>query len=260
MVYFMDGTSVQCGLSIDPTSGHLYFWQGTPATVLATGTTVVVAGSWYFIEIKVNINNSTGSVDVRLAGTGSEMSAVNVDTQTTANAFTNAVQFFNGSASFDNDSALDDLYACDTSGPPPFNNYLGVIRIETLFPTSNNSVTWTPLANTNWQEVSEVNMDSDVSYNGQQSTGIDTFGFGGLSSTPTLIFGMAVISSARKDDVLNMSYRNKLLSGATTSNGTTSNLATVYQYVRDDYPVDPNTGVAWVGAGIDAIFAGYERF
>jgi hypothetical protein len=148
---------------------------------------------------------------------------------------------------------------CDTTGPAPYNDYLGIIRIETLFPTSNVSVTWTPLASTNWVEVSETNMDSDTSYNSQAATGIDTFGHGTLQSTPTTIFGIGIVSSARKSDVKNLGYRNKLISGGTTSDGVVNPLATVYQYVRDDYLNDPDTGLPWTGSGVNATNIGYER-
>jgi hypothetical protein len=211
------------------------------------------------VEIKVTIDSSAGAVVVRLGGVD-EINVSGVDTQTTGNAYTNLVSFFNNLPAAVSDQALDDVYACDTTGLAPYNDFLGEIRIETLYPTSNVSVTWTPLANTNWQEVSEHNMDSDTSYNSKGSSGIDTFGISGLSSTPTTIFATAVISSARKDDVKGLQYRNKLISGGTTTDGSTSALATVYQYVRDTYLTDPDTSAAWIGAGVGAVNIGYERF
>ncbi len=209
------------------------------------------------IEIDVTIDNSVGAFTVHLGGVA-EFSGSSLDTQVTANAYLNGMQMtpLDGSTG----GCYDDMYTCDTTGPAPYNTFLGNIRVETLFPTSNVSVTWTPLASTNWVEVSEVNMDSDVSYNSQASTGTDTFGHGSLVSTPATIFAINVVSCARKSDVKNLTYRNKLTSGATSVNGVTADLATVYTYSSDMYLVDPHTSAAWDATTVNATVFGYERF
>lgn len=259
IVRFVDGAnvvagSVQCGLSVN-TVGKLIFWRGTNSTVLATGTTILVAGGWYMIDITVTIHNTTGAVQVNL-GAASEITASGLNTRSTANNWTNGVQV----AASGTTGAFDDLYCCDTTGSAPYNAPLGNIRVETLFVTANNSVAFTPLTGTNHGEVAETSLDGDTSYNSNTTTAIDTFTHGSLSSTPTTIFAVDVISAARKTDVKALSYRNKLISGATTTNGATNALATVYQYVRDNYLNDPNTGAPWAAAAVNATDIGYEKF
>lgn len=255
IMHFDDGATTQCGLSVDAT-GHLFFWRATSATVLATSTARLFAGSWYMIEAKVTIDNAAGSFEVRLDGV-TVLSASGVDTQNGANAYINQlVRFFvPGDA-----SAIDDLYMCDTTGPAPYNDFLGIVRVETLFVTTNNSVTWTPLASTNASQVDEVAMDSDTTYNSISTTGIDTFNHGALSSTPVTIFQADILSAARKTDVGILQYRNRLISGGSTASGATSGLATVYQYVRDSYQLDPNTSATWASTDLNATKIGYERF
>lgn len=247
--------AVQCGISVSSLTGKIFFWRGTVATVLATGTEVLLNESWYMIEAKVTISNTVGEIEVRVDEVV-DFSASGLDTQNTAIASVSRVSLMMGLVN----QAYDDFYVCDTTGPAPYNDYLGTIRVETLYPTSNNSVTWTPLSGTNWQMVSQVSNDFDTTYNLQTATGIDTFGHGVLSSTPVDILGVALISCARKTDVKLMNYRNKLIVSGVTFDGATSGLATQYQYVRDDYLVNPNTTLAWTASDVNATLVGYERF
>ncbi len=60
------------------------------------------------------------------------------------------------------DFTIDDLYLCDDSvgpGANACNTFLGDVRVSTLYATANGAVSWTPLANTNWQELADVQMD-----------------------------------------------------------------------------------------------------
>jgi hypothetical protein len=255
VIHFIDGATVQCGLSVDA-FGRLFFWRGTTATVLATGSTVLIAGGVYWIEVAATINNVTGSFTVSLGG-AVEFTAVNQNTRTTAN---NQVNNLTWPMPVNPSPKLDDVYVNDDTGPAPYNTFLGVIRVETLFMTVQGSVAWVPKTSTNLSQIQEVNMDSDTTYNVTPSAAIDEFTHGALSSTPITIFAVDVISSARKDDVKAVQYRNKLISGATTANGATNSLATVYQYVRDSYQTDPNTGAPWAAAAVNATTIGYERF
>jgi hypothetical protein len=59
----------------------------------------------------------------------------------------------------------DDLYVLDC-GAAPYQTYLGALRIYAEPPVANAApLAWTPLASTNWVEVSENPPDGDTSYN-----------------------------------------------------------------------------------------------
>ena len=253
-LYFMDGGTVQCGISVNAL-GKIIFWRGSSGTVLATGTTTLIPGAVYMVDITVTINSSTGSVQVNLGGVSEIPLTTGLNTRNSSNNWANGIQFHGNNSSY-----ADDFYLLDTTGSAPYNAPLGVIRAETAFGVANNSVTWTPLTSTNVSQIQEVNMDSDTSYNFNSTTGIDTFTHGALSSTPVTIFAVDIIAAARKTDVTAVNYRTKLISGATTQNGATSALATVYQYVRDSYQNDPNTGSPWTATAVNATDIGYEKF
>jgi hypothetical protein len=80
-----------------------------------------------------------------------------------------------------------------------------------------------------------------------------------LAATPTSILGVIVTAAARIDDVQTVSGRTKLISGATTQNGTTQNPPSTYQTMQDMYINDPNTSSAWTATNVNATKIGYER-
>lgn len=255
-IKFYDGATIQCGFSVNA-AGKIIFWRGTNATILATGTTTLVDTAWYHIQCKVTINNTTGTVDIKLNDV-SEISATGLNNRNSAANQVTAIRY-SSSAS----SAFyvgDDIVVQDTSGGAPANDFLGITRVETGYATSNDAVQWTPNASTNVSRVSEVAVDDDTTYNSDSTSGhVDTFNHGALASTPTTIFGVQIVSKIRKDDVTARSARNKLKSGATTTNGASFVLTTSYQYVKDMYVLDPNTAAAWSGANANATKIGYEH-
>ncbi|RAZ90165.1 hypothetical protein DPM33_15160 [Mesorhizobium hawassense] len=259
LLWFVDAATTQCGLSIN-TANKLIFWRGTNATVLATGSTVLSANSWYFIEAKITFHNSTGAYTIKLGG-ATELSGSGVDNCATANnqADTINIPLINGGVSSQM-TDLDDLYVSDTTGSSPYNDLLGVIRVETAFVTSNDSVQWTASASTNASCVDETSVNDDTDYNSDATAGhIDLFNHGSLSSTPVTIFSVAIKSRARKDDVTARTYRNKLKSSSTTSDGGTVSLDTTYKWIADKFDNDPATGSAWANAAaVNATKIGYE--
>lgn len=256
---FLDGASTQVGLYID-TSKRIVMYRGTTATVVATGTTVLLIGGIYLIEFKVTFGN-TGSYELRIDGV-TEFSSGSADTTNTANNSATAVALDLGNVF--TSVQYDDFHLLDDTGPAPNNNFLSIAGspvIESLFVTTNNSVTFTPLSSTNASNVDETQIDGDTSYNSSATNGqVDTFNHGALTSTPALIYGTQVHGTMRKDDVTAQSGRTKMISGGTTSNGVTKALVDgVYITMADIYPTDPNTGLAWTGANVNATKIGYEH-
>lgn len=253
---FTDGVGIQCGVNMN-TTGHLYLWRGTSSTVLATGATALVQNSWYFVELKIEFSGSA-YYELRLGGV-TEFSGI-ADTTNTANSYATTVGFSGNTAS-GGFTVMDDLYIADTSGSSPSNDFLGVIRVETVFVSSNNSVQWTPLSSTNASNVDETQVDGDTTYNSSSTSGhVDTFNHGALSSSPTTIFGVAVLTKHRKDDVAARSIRNKFISGGTTVNGATVTVNTTYAWTKDYYALDPDTSAAWANStAVNNTKIGYEH-
>jgi hypothetical protein len=254
---FFDGASVQCGISVTA-AGKIIFWRGTNATVLATGVSTLLTGNWYFIEVGVKFSATVGTFEVKLGGISGEIPlTTGQNTITTANAQATAVSMgYSPSAN----NSIDDFYACDDQGSAPTNTFLGIIQVETLYGVANNSVAWTPNASTNVSQIQEQNMDADTTFNFSTVSGnIDTFTHGPLSSTPVTIFGADIVVANRKTDVSGHEMRTKLISGATTANGATTQLGTAYSRLSTVYLTDPDTSAAWSTSGINNNIIGYEQ-
>lgn len=140
----------------------------------------------------------------------------------------------------------DDTYVLDCSFAPN-NTFLGALRLYALPPTGNASpLQWTPLAGTNWSEVSEVPPDGDTSYVSSSTVGqIDqyTYPLTGVPVGASLIFlqhdlDMEVDSGSRSvaSDVAGIP--------APTSTALSSN----YHIYPTPYDTNPSTGVQFVTA------------
>lgn len=139
--FFSDGASSGVG-----SGNHTYFtWNGTPGEITAThhsaagsGSTTssganIVADVWYYLEFRVKLHDTLGEIEVRKNGqTILQVTGVDTNNNATIPVYT-GVQFTLVSQS-NAIEAIDDLYVCDTTGPAPFNTFLGDIRIESVWP------------------------------------------------------------------------------------------------------------------------------
>lgn len=259
-LHFMDGGTTHCGFAVN-TSQKVIFWRGTLATVLATGTASLVAGSVYGFTCKVVFSNTVGTVDWKLDEV-LDGTATGLDNCSSANEFTNAVRFAGTSGIGVNPTWDDVLIWDDTAGAP--NAFIGQpVRVETLYTASDNAVTWTPLSSTNESNIDDISTDDDTTYNSSATPGqTDTFNIAPLTGAPVTIYGVNITASMRKDDATAQTVRTKLISGGTTQNGVSHSggeVTTTYAYYRDQYTADPNTAAAWIAANVNACKIGYEH-
>lgn len=257
---FYDNTGVaQVTIALNVAGSFSVRLGAINGTVIATSGVVVSSiTNWNYYEFGVVIGTgTTGSVIARVNGaTVYTLSGINTKNSTTTGNVS-SVGFsqtgYNASYKF------DDVYICDNTGAAPNNTFLGDVRVQTLFPTANDAVAFTPLAGTNWASVSETAMDSDTSYNVSATVGAqDSFLHGALLTTPTTIFAAQVSSAARRDDAGPRTMKNVLLSGTATGSGATVVMSPSYTYQRDIFPTDPNTGLAWTAPAINASRHGYN--
>jgi hypothetical protein len=242
------------------TDGKIRCYRGTGTTnLLATSINAFSFPSWIWVEFEATIHNTTGAVRLVIGGF-EEFNVTGINTRASANNFMN--QWVLQSGSVGSMSILDDLYWGDTTGSAPGNHLIGApLIVETTYPISAVSTTWTPNASTNVSRIQEVGADDDTTYNSTSTSGnIDLYNHGALASSPVNIYGVAVVSRARKDDVAARSFRNKFKSGATTVNGASMSMDTTFKYTKDYYMVDPATSAAWANAtAVNATNIGYEH-
>lgn len=130
--YVHDGVSIHLSLRLT-SLGALNLYRGDGVTLLATSATTPfsITGVWRYIEFKATIDDVAGSVTVRVDGT--TVLTYSGDTRNGSTATVTTMVLFNlgnpGTTYF------DDVYALDTTGPAPYNDFLGDIVVRTLLPT-----------------------------------------------------------------------------------------------------------------------------
>ena len=254
-----DGTTNQITVMING-SGYIEVRRGNQAgTVLATSSTPMPIDTWVYVEAKVYIHDSQGSVLLKIDGT-EYISVTDADTKNSVNAYADRL-YFGAQASTGALIYFDDLYVCDDTGS--YNNdFLGDCRIETLFPDEAGSSTqWTPSAGSNYENVDDAGSnDGDSTYNSSSTADqVDLYGMAELTATPVAIHGIQEAIVARKDDAGSRSVRVMLRSDGTNyDNGSDLSLSDSFAHlVMPPRERDPS-GEAWVKATVNALEAGVK--
>jgi hypothetical protein len=184
-------------------------------TQLAYGTTPVFANTWIYVEIKVVVSATVGTVELRLNGAStSELSASGVNTG--ALAIDNICMV--GDASM----YVDDIYAVDpATGSSPTNTWLGEVRVATLAPNGNGTYTAWTNAYTDWDDITSA--DDDTTYVSSSTPGDrETSTLTDLSAATSTVFAVQTNLVARKDDAGTRTIAPVVVIGGTPYDGTTT--------------------------------------
>jgi len=136
-VIFGDAGTNQCAVGIN-SSGKVVLWQGgLGGTQIAISSSSVTAGSWHYIECDLTFASS-GSYTVWLDGVQVFTGTGNL--KSSSNSYANTVAL-NGASTAG--CTFDDMYLFDSTGSVN-NAQRGDSRVETLFPTADASVAFSP--------------------------------------------------------------------------------------------------------------------
>lgn len=210
--------------------------------------------TFYYIELKAKIDNSTGSYTLKIDGS-TELTASGIDTQASGNASADRLRIAVGNNSFN--SNWDDLYLLDDSGSAPLNDFLGDVRCTSLLPNgAGNYTQWTPSTGSNFQVVDETAPNDDTDYNSDSTVGHkDTYTFQDLTGTGT-VYAVQSHLWARKDDAGTRQIAPLLRSGGSDNTGTTVSLSTSYAYYNQIYETNPITAAVWTVSDVNGLEAG----
>ena len=231
------------------TAGAIYADSGSGGTRLCTSATgLLTAATWHYLEAELVLHASAGSVNIYLNG-ALIASASGVNTLSAGGAGS-VIKLWGTTA---NASLLyDDIYI--VSGA----TRLGECKVETLRPTGDSAVTWTPSSGTaNYSCVNETLVDGNTSFVQTATTGQgDLYAIGALSSTPQNIYAVNVVSFAEKTDATTRQLYNSVKSGTTVSDGAAANLAASYGRYDRILNTDPATSAAWTPSGVNNLLIG----
>lgn len=253
LIQLRDATTRQIELALD-SSRRVVINRNQVA--IATSTNSFNVDEWYYVELRVNIANAGGAVEVRVNGTNTGWINFSGDTQNSANNTVSQLFIGDATTNFSRSLFLDDLYILDYSVSGAA--FLGDVRVDSLLPDgAGDSAQFTPSAGNNWENVDEAAPDGDTTYNQSATAGhIDLFTMQDLPSSTT-IYGVATVLRARKTDAGTREVRGKLKTSGTTANGATHALGTTFGSYFSHFENDPGGG-AWSDADVDGTQVGYE--
>lgn len=205
------------------------------STVIDTGTTALLQGVKYYIEVKV----TDTTYEVRLDGV-LEMSG----TMTSIGGFDR--MSIHSSNSSQNRGRIDDIYLNDSTGTVN-NDYLGEISVLALFPDSDLSPQdWVPSTGSTAYEILDNAPATDDYVEGQNTN--DEMNVG-IETVPIDITDIHVVSlayRAAKDGSGPCSIQASVNNDSASSAGSVIDPAeTTYAWFFDTHELDPSTSLPW---------------
>jgi hypothetical protein len=238
-------------------TGLLQLLRGNHSgTVLGTTSSGLTAGVWAYVEVKVLISTSAGTVDVHINGQ-SVLSLTGQNTQA-ASATTADTLILNGEfpgAPFNGLAVqvdYDDLYICDLRQGIN-NNFLGDVSIQCLYPTANGTLNQFAVtgATNAWQACNDATPNDDTSYVETPGVG-NTQEFAHAAITASTVFALQSVACARKTGTGTRSIAGTMRTSSLAGQGAGLFLSTSYACYCWPWDTDPATGLAWTVAAANS--------
>lgn len=252
---FAEGSTLHLSVVLE-TSGKISIKRGIyNGTNLATSATTLSTGTWYYLELKATINDTTGATELRINGVAdANLTLTGVDTRnggTSGVVDTIAIgQYTSGIGSF---GSYDDLYVCDSSGSTN-NNFLGDVRIDTLLPTGDGNYTqFTPSTGSSHYALVDESTPNTTDYNSDATSGDrDSYTFPDLTALVSqTVYAVQINAAALKSDSGSRSLGTMSRLSGTDKDGSGAALGTSQVYVREIQETDP-ASAAWTEANVNA--------
>lgn len=255
MLYFLkfvDGstTHVQIGLGTD---GTLQAYCG--GVLLGSSANAIAGDTFYYIEVKVKIDDSAGTVDIKVNG-ASWLSLISQDTRSGGNATADTIYWGNACnyGTGTNRTHYCDVYVADTQAGQ-VTDFLGPVRVDAKVFTADGYYTdWIPSTGITRHEVVDdnpPNEDDDYATGaaGNKMT-LKTFSLG---YNPAAIYGVKLTLIIKKTDSGTINV--KRLARQADTDYESSTLApptTSYSHCREVLEVNPATAAAFTKTDLES--------
>jgi|SRR5262252_9040114 len=235
-------------------------WNGT--VLGTTASPVFTSATYAYIELKVLIDPSAGTVGLRANG-ASALSLTGQNTRNTGVSGWDALSigFMSNFGNPGKQLDLDDLYLLDGSGSAPLNDFLGDVRVDPRYPTGAGSNTgWTPNTGANWDAVNDTAPDGDTTYVSAASSPLtDTYATQDAPVAGATLYAVQLCIDAKKSDSGACTLAPVIRHSGTDYAGTTFNPGTSYAYGIIPYGLNPGTGTGWTESAFNAAEFGVRR-
>jgi len=244
---FRNGANNEVTLDYEQ-SGRIIARRGEiGGTYVAQSANTFSGGTWYYLEVKVKVHGSTGTIQLRVNGV--QDTGIDFTGNTSADGATTADNVWLGGNQYGSTGARSfcDFYLCDTDGSGPTNNWLGDIRVESLFPSGNG--TWSGLVGSDSNQTDNYLLVDETApatadYVGSSTPGdMDTYTYGSLSGATGTVYGVQILPYAAKTNAGTASTVSVArLSGGTEEDGAAQALSTTPIYMREVRETKPGGG------------------
>lgn len=243
------------------TSGTLRYKRGTsynPSSGTGIGTpssNSLATGGTYFIELKVKVHASTGTVDVWVDGTN-WISLTGQNTLAQAAATITRI----GLCATQQNSvtwSFDDLYVLGDSA----DSRLGDRRVISLLPNADTAeADWALSTGATGFSLIDDDQANTTDYIEAVNNGdYSLFDIVNLSYTPATIAAIAIEICAKKTDAGTIEVRTKQKSGSTTTDGANVSLGSTFVHIQEIFVENADTTAPWTASDINSLQVGVER-
>jgi hypothetical protein len=262
----LDSGTPQVELAIN-NLGQIYVSRNGNLVTGGTSTNILVANTWYYIEMMVTISPSisANSWQVNVNGANWINVAAGQSSRNSANSTANQICLGQGPRNLNPSSGgflvdLCDLYI-DGGGSVNGGAFWGDTKIECHWPAAAGTYSaWTPTGALGLGCVNDETPNGDVSYLADNTINDkSTFTFQPLASNPSSIMCVQVVHDSKKADAGIKQIADYCVSSGTTAVGTTVNLANSYRMYTNVLAQDPHTSAAWTASGLNAAEFGVEE-
>lgn len=248
IVAFFDAAAEQCSVRLD-SSARIIVTRG--ATLLFTSTNTISTNTWYHLQFKATIHNTTGVYEVRVNGTSTgwvpQQTGANTRGTGTNNSATQTVMGCGATGWM-----FDDFIVADDFTGPLVGAFLAAAA-------PGNYQAWT--ANSGNRQGAVRSADDDASFVASTTSGnIDSYVLDKLPAdgTPTIL-GIQHVIYAKQDGGVQRTLRPKQRSGSTDHNGTSVNTGASYALITEAVSTNPATSAAYTKTSLESAEFGYEN-
>ena len=242
--------STQAHISVNG-DGNIIVYSGDDREIGRTSAPPLTANVWCYIEMKVFISTTAGTIDVRVNG-DDVLNFTALNTNPVGTLAGSATSVGMGSA-FSLNGSFTDFYACDGQGSVN-NDFLGDVEVQTIYPDGDGFVSdWASLSGPNWTGVDEQVADGDGSYVYANVSGkMDLYTYSDITELSGVVHGIQHNVWARK--VTSGTVRVAPVTRADASNvaGPSASLSQSYTDALSVEETNPETGLPWTISQVNA--------
>lgn len=244
---------IQVGIGFDVTNFQIVAYRGT-TEIGRTAAGVFALDTWYRLEWDITFDDSAGAITLRLGG-ADVLTLTSVDTNNGLSNVCNGIRlnhFVQSNAALS--MLYDDLVLMDTTGSH-LNSFIGDCRIDRIAPSADVStaLTGTGTGAGNWDRVDDLGIDATNYVEGTAGQ-TDIYELENLGST-TEILGLTIRARAFRTgtDLFKLRFGLQAGAGAVVSDTAQITMNAAATPIRVAMDINPDTGVAWTPAEIDAL-------